>query len=303
MIIHADVNKLSPICSAGKALTLGDGSKWAIAAGDAGASPLASSLYETMQTGEENESLHRLLLFIEKSAYRQIKDCPDADIAGFNLRTGWLSPREKIVLDSEEQPALACLIPEQLPLDRQLMRATRHICLQSQANGGLLVHGALAERDGCGVILAGPWGVGKSTASGRFTPPWRSLCDDLTLVVRDEAGRYRAHPWPTWSRFANGGPGGSWDVSRSVPLKGVFFLHQACVDRIRPVNCNEAVGLLAETVKQAEWRLFERLEVRQSGRVERFNNIYNLVKQVPSFFLEMSLSGNFWEEIEQAIDG
>jgi SynChlorMet cassette protein ScmC len=256
-----------------------------------------------MQIVEGNESIHRLLLFLENNAYYQLKDCSDDYITRFNLRTGWLSRREKIVLDSEEQPVMACLIPEQLPLDRQLMRATRHICQLSQANGGLLVHGALAERDSCGVILAGPWGVGKSTASGRFVPPWRSLCDDLTLIVRDETGRYRAHPWPTWSRFADGGPGGSWEVNRSVLLKGAFFLQQAHVDRVRPVNDDEAIGLFAETVKQAEWRLFERMEVRQSGRVERFNNIYNLVKQVPSFFLEMSLSGSFWEEIEQAIDG
>ena len=41
------------------------------------------------------------------------------------------------------------------------------------ARDGLFLHGALAERNGFGVILAGPSGVGKTTASVRLPSPWR----------------------------------------------------------------------------------------------------------------------------------
>jgi len=41
---------------------------------------------------------------------------------------------------------------------------------QAQAFGGVLIHGALAERDGMGVILAAPGGTGKSTAATGFLP-------------------------------------------------------------------------------------------------------------------------------------
>jgi hypothetical protein len=282
--------------SSGGLVVLDDGSRWSIIAGDAGASPLVSCLCQAMQLSHTGEVSHRLLVFA-------LEECRADGLAELSLRAGWLSPREKIIRDFGGRYALACLIPDRLPLERRLMRATRFVCLNSQANGGLLIHGALAGRDGCGVILAGPWGVGKSTASSRLLPPWRSLCDDLTLVVRDGRGRYRAHPWPTWSRFANGGTGGSWEVSRAVPLKGVFFLQQAQNNRARPVSIEEAIGLFAEAVKQAEWRFFERRLVRQSGRLERFNNIWELVKYVPSFILQFSLSGAFWEEIEKALGG
>jgi SynChlorMet cassette protein ScmC len=61
-----------------------------------------------------------------------------------------------------------------------------------EARGGLLIHGALAEWNGKGVILAGKSGVGKSTASARLTPAWRSLSDDATLIVPDGPMRYKA---------------------------------------------------------------------------------------------------------------
>ena len=88
----------------------------------------------------------------------------------------------------------------------------------SEKNGGLLVHGALAEWNGIGVILAGPGGVGKTTASKRLPRPWRSLSDDNTLIVKSPDGTYWAHPWPTWSRYRQGDMSGSWDVQAAVKL-------------------------------------------------------------------------------------
>ena len=76
----------------------------------------------------------------------------------------------------------------------RMERIATTIVDDSLARNGLLLHGALAVHNGAGFILAGPSGVGKTTASRRLPLPWRSLSDDCVLVVRDANGRYWAHP-------------------------------------------------------------------------------------------------------------
>ena len=165
------------------------------------------------------------------------------------------------------------------------------------------MHGALAERDGIGVILAAPGGAGKTTASNRLPAPWRSLCDDTTLVVRDPQGNYWAHPWPTWSRFMDGGPGSTWDVQSAVPVKGIFFLAQAGEDRVERVGPGHAVSLLVECVRQASTFMAPGLckEELRALHLEQFNNLCALARVVPAHVLHISLTGTFWQEIEQAL--
>jgi SynChlorMet cassette protein ScmC len=155
------------------------------------------------------------------------------------------------------------------------------------------------------VILAAPGGTGKTTASNRLPAPWRSLCDDTTLVVRDPQGNYQAHPWPTWSRFLDGGPGGTWDVQSAVPLKGIFFLVRAVEDRVERVGPGQAVGLLMECVRQASTLtprggLFKE-EIR-ALHLEWFDNLCVLARVIPVHTLHISLIGAFWQEIEQALE-
>ncbi len=173
---------------------------------------------------------------------------------------------------------------------------------QIQANGGLMLHGALAEYDGSGIILAGPGNAGKSTASLRLPSRWRSLCDDFTLVVRDHKGKYWAHPWPTWSRFFDGGPGGTWNVKHAVPLEAVFFLKQAEVDQVSPIGSGHATVSLVESNRQAtvlishttkeDWRIHGK---------QCFDNICTLAQSVPVHKLELSRTGAFWELLENTI--
>ena len=155
-----------------------------------------------------------------------------------------------------------------------------------------------------GVILAAPGGTGKTTASNRLPTPWRSLCDDTTLVVRDQQGNYWAHPWPSWSRFIDGNPGCSWDVQKAVRLKGIFFLSQAVEYRAEMVGPGHAVSLLTECVKQASMLILgmSREELR-GVYLERFNNLCALAGVIPVHMLDISLTGAFWQEIEQALEG
>jgi len=177
------------------------------------------------------------------------------------------------------------------------------IVRDAQTRGGMLLHGALAERESAGIILAAGGGTGKTTASGRLPFPWRSLCDDMTLVVRDSQGKYWAHPWPTWSRFMWGGPGGSWDVQHAVPLKGIFFLDRAEEDRVEPVGQGEAVSLLVGYAQEASVLMTRRLgrEEKRSVHLEWFANICDLVQVIPTYLLHLSFTGAFWQEIEQTL--
>ena len=276
-------------------LVLADGSHWEIAAGDEEAAFIVSQLGGAMQlcmtTGAIEPPHHSNLckLLVQVDAHTSVADC-------------------YVPLVSENDGVVVC-IPS--PYDHwgspyiNLVRLSLVFAREAQARGGVLIHGALAERDGMGVILAAPSGTGKTTASNRLPAPWRSLCDDATLVVRDPQGNYWAHPWPTWSCFLAGGPGGTWDVQHAVPVKGIFFLAQAGEDRVVQVGPGQAVSLLLECVRQAA--MFMPLGLlKEEGRalhLEWFNNLCALARVIPAHVLHISLTGAFWQEIEQALEG
>jgi SynChlorMet cassette protein ScmC len=274
-------------------LVLADGSHWEIAAGDEEAASIVSQLGCAMQlrgtTGAIRSSDYGkpCRLLVEVDAHTPVTDC-------------------YVPLASENDGVVACILS---PSDHwggphfNLVRLSLVFAREAQARGGVLIHGALAERDGMGVILAAPGGTGKTTASNRLPAPWRSLCDDTTLVVRDSQANYWAHPWPTWSRFLDGGPGGTWDVQNAVPLKGIFFLAQAVEDRVERVGPGHAVSMLVECAEQATMfmpiGLFKE-EIR-ALHLERFNNLCALARVVPAHVLDVSLTGAFWQKIEQAL--
>ncbi|MFH1269168.1 MAG: SynChlorMet cassette protein ScmC [Planctomycetota bacterium] len=172
-----------------------------------------------------------------------------------------------------------------------------------QTRGGLLLHGALAERDGNGIILAGPGNVGKSTASRRLPHPWKSLCDDTCLVVRDGQDRYWAHPWPTWSEFYQNVPGGTWDVQQAVPLKAVFFLQQSCKDSVEAINASQAQAMLMESAGQVSRSMTRKCSDREIRAVhaEQMAAATAMASAVPAHMLHVSLTGKFWEEIEKVL--
>jgi signal peptidase I len=202
--------------------------------------------------------------------------------------------------------AVVCRIPE--PTDRdmevaQMLVVASSIACEALVRGGLLLHGALAEYKGSGFIMAGPGTIGKSTASRRLPLPWRSLSDDKTLVVRDRNGRFRAHPWPTWSRFYDNGPGGSWAVEDSVPLRAIFLLAQSPSDAVVPVNATQATALVLESAVDLAW------EMRRTGEESAARTLHcdavsaarALALTVPAYTLKLSLEGRFWEEIERVL--
>ena len=294
-------------------LVLADGSRWVIAAGDEQAASIVSQLGDAMQL-------------------RMMSPSASLTPATFGTsRTGAVEPphqgivRRLLVLvaaHNPEAPPATCYAPLAFEDDGfavcvlrsfthsdglyiQLMELSLIFARDAQTRGAVLLHGALAEKAGAGVILAAPGGTGKTTASVRLPAPWRSLCDDATLIMRDTQGSYWAHPWPTWSRFLWGESGGSWDVQNAVPLKGIFFLSRAVEDRVETIGPGHAVSLLVECAKQASQLIARGLskEETRAMNLERFNNLCALARAVPAHILSISLTGAFWQEIERMLGG
>lgn len=266
-------------------LALADGVSWSIAAGDPGAKLLVSGLAEVMQLGQSEGATHRLLAFTDR-------------INGYKV---YSKPNEVTLTLASSMPGED--IEKQLPFRTQLMLLAQPMWLEAQARGGLLIHGALAEKDGGGVIMTGASGAGKSTACRRLPPPWQTLSDDLTLVVRDPGGRYWAHPWPTWSQFLISDHGGRWEVEKAVPLKSIVCLDRGDDDELRAVDAGAAACLLVKSAEQAAWQLILRMEDERLSRemsVQRFNNVCILARSVPAYILRLSRDGPFWEGLEHA---
>lgn len=294
-------------------LVLADGRRWVIAPGDEKAASIVSQLGDAMQlrvmspsgslspptrgtnrTGAVELPHHgivrRLLVLVEAPN-------PEASPATC------YAP-----LPFEDDGIVVCVLPSFTHSDGlyiQLVELSLVFARDAQTRGGVLLHGALAEKNGIGVILAAPGGTGKTTASHRLPSPWRSRCDDATLVVRDSQGNYWAHPWPNWSCFLRGEPCGTWDVQNAVPLKGVFFLSQAVQDRVESVGPGHAVSLLVTCAEQTSHLMARGLSKEESRalHLERFNNLCAMARAVPTHILRISLTGAFWQEIEQTLEG
>jgi SynChlorMet cassette protein ScmC len=205
------------------------------------------------------------------------------------------------------QHPLICIIPsgtdDTVQVD-QYRDLARVIALETLPAGGLLIHGALAEYNGYGVILAGISGIGKTTASYMLKQPWHSLSDDETLVVRDETGVYHAHPWPTWSRFYDRGPGSSWEVERAVPLIAIFFLSQSTGDYADPMLTEDAIEYLMASIRHpgipSEEGICSGKESESLYTLE-LAAVIDLTRAIPAYHLRFSLTGCFWEVIAPLI--
>ena len=209
-------------------------------------------------------------------------------------------------LPLEQANKIACRVgsvetPEKMAL--QLARVAHIVAEYSERKGGLLMHGALAEWHGTGVILAGPGGVGKTTASKRLPSTWRSLSDDTALIVKAPDGSYWAHPWPTWSRYRKGDMSGSWDVQAAVKLGAIFMLSKSKRDQAFPLPVRQAISELVDVSGQSFNILANGMDLGAIRRINlmRFHNAVALAKKIPIYRLEISLKGKFWQDIEKVL--
>jgi SynChlorMet cassette protein ScmC len=221
---------------------------------------------------------------------------------------GWkIQNLERMRLWSHQRiPHVICEIGPEDHFDLDIIRtwmATYPIYQRAMETGGLPFHACLAGQKGAGVLLAAPGGGGKSTCARRFPLPWKAMCDDEALIVRDSEGRYLVHPFPTWSNFFWRREDRTWNVQEYVSLSAVFFIKKAKKNGVIPMGRGEAAARIYQATEQVcirNWRNFSPEEER--GEKERlFTNACALSQNIPAFTLQVSLQGEFWKEIEKVI--
>jgi SynChlorMet cassette protein ScmC len=286
-------------------MTLADGTCWKVVAENAQAEPLVERLAHVMQLSSPNGNGHQILVKVQDDRGSDRK-ASSLGYAQTSLLMEVLAeyPREENCQQLKRSISYRFHQNGNTNLETlPLIQVSSILTLDTMTRGGMLLHGALIDRDGMGMILAGPGGIGKTTACSRLPETWRTLSDDSTLIVRDPSGEYWAHPWPTWSSFFYDGEGGAWDVENAIPLKAIFFLAQADRDRIQTVDQGKALCLLLEHTQHFGFNTLRDMddEKKREIQLQRFDNACALVKAIPSYRLWISLAGAFWNEIEREL--
>jgi len=180
-----------------------------------------SWVYLMISPDPGDASLHRVMVFDDGHTRGRIYHPSDA-----SFRKGGLD-------------SLALLPSDQLILARAL-----------PAFGGAFVHAAGVRMNGQGFVFAGPSEAGKSTIVKLIGARGEVLCDDR-VIIRKEAAGFRVHGTWNHGEIPTVSPG-------SAPLRAVFFLRQAKMNRIERVDDPKAVlrdllPRLARPLVSADW--------------------------------------------------
>lgn len=273
--------------------------------------PWAEELADIMQLKVYEPNGYPKLIFIRKKSEKEPCGQPTGrlkkNIEEKLPRWGW-KPRDlskfRIWSHSDVADVICEINRGDQNQDLVMMRHSVYpIYHRAQDSGGLPLHAGLIERGGKGLVLAGPREMGKSTCCRRIPPPWRALCDEETLIVRDDQKQYQAHPFPTWSNFQRRRSERTWNVQQRFPISAMFFLEQADTNEVEPIGQGEAavyINQSATEVFRRTWYCMDREEVRPLKK-KLFENASDLARKVPTFKLRVSLKGRFWEEMEKVL--
>jgi len=183
--------------------------------------------------------------------------------------------------------------PFHLPLDLLL-----HDIVQL---GGAIIHGGIAVYKNQGVILTAPPGGGKTTAFSTTPEDWQLESDDAALVWPVTKDEFQVSPLPTWSVLLGVTPQFKriikWQVGRSFPLTGIFFLDKAsavAITRQRPLD---AVVPLYRALSEYPTVIMSRAPYR--GAI--FKTASALARALPLWSLQLPRKGNFWALLEERL--
>lgn len=170
--------------------------------------------------------------------------------------------------------------------------------------GGFPLHAALVEIDGQGVLIAGVSGAGKSTCCRRLPLPWRTLGDDMAIVVPCSNGTFQAHPLPTWSVVKTRIVDQPCVINHSVPVWAIFFLAHSDVDEAVPISGARAALSIYDAAMQVFMSVDHSAHIPGGSTYKRilFENTAAMASAVPAFSLRVSLQGRFWAKIEAILE-
>jgi len=277
-----------------------DETSWVIKGRDDNAKTLALKLKKTMKMEGCTETNLRNLFYltIETDSKATTKDWVSLNYNSQILFKILEAPRSNKKIAFITPP-----ITSMLDLVGEMISLSLLFSLSVLRTGGMLLHGALAEYHGKGVILLGRGGMGKTTASNRLVSPWRSLSDDGTIVVRDPAGKFWAHPWPTWSNLSMGHAKNVWDVNYGIPLESIFLLSWEEEPEISQPNPSQAIAELIDRTIDCFWGWHHQADKALTRKAHRlvFQNACELFKHVPCYTLGVTPDNIFWKPMEKTI--
>lgn len=149
------------------------------------------------------------------------------------------------------------------------------------ARGGLMFHAAGIATGDAGYVFFGPSGSGKTTVCQVSALSHRILCDEI-VAVRPEGQGARLYGTP----FA-----GAWgdSLAEDVPLRGMFWLKQAPVHRVVPLEDATAVRALLESAV-----IYDR---SPAGLIATLETATALIHRVPVTQLEFAPKETLWETV------
>jgi hypothetical protein len=115
-----------------------------------------------------------------------------------------------------------------------------HTLIQAP-QGGFLLHGASAIRNGHAFLFSGVSGAGKTTIS-RLAPPDSVLLTDEISYVRREGEHYLACGTPFAGELARLGE------NAAAPIERLFFLAKGPDNRIEPIETADALRMLLRNI-------------------------------------------------------
>jgi SynChlorMet cassette protein ScmC len=285
----------------GFSLLLGDGSRWWIA-GLPPALKLVEELATIMQLQPDKPRDASIIVFIEgKAPPERVKQLLAMDPNWFTYSSNHVNRWFR--KDSSDLLCELSTSRSKIEDYVTLWDGLQFIHRQKVKGGGLPFHAALVEYQGQGVILAAAGATGKSTCCNRLPPFWRPRCDDEVLVILTTDGRYLTHPFPTWSDYFYQRRKKTWKVTDYAPLAGIFFIEQSSSDECFSLSPSEAVARVTFSAQQVLNRFLSYCGHEEARNIRRsiFRNAGELVKKIPTFGLKVSLTGRFWEKIEDAL--
>jgi len=289
-------------------LCLGQGASW-VFGGSGAAAGWLESFAKALGLSAAREGTGRRIVFEEMQRRPNAFFGPVLQRCLKELPRGKWKVREFNDIALFAHPCFDGLLCELEPMEEwrgrvdQMRRSLLPVYTDALAHGGLPIHGALIAVDGKGVILAGRSGAGKSTACRRLPHPWQALGDDLCLVMPDGPAGYRVHPLPTWSAFREDGASGACRSASSVPLRAFFFLEKFPVDEYRALKRSASAISMAASALEVFRSIDLEFPRREEPRVKKalYANAASMATAIPSFLLRVSLTGRFWERIEEAL--
>ncbi len=90
----------------------------------------------------------------------------------------------------------------------------------------------------------------------------------------------------------------------SVPLRAVFFLEQSPTDEVLPLKKSNAAIYLAGSALEVFRSIDFTFPRGEEANVKRalYDNAASIAVETPAHLLHLSLTGRFWEKIEEVLE-